>query len=116
MRSLPAFLFLLGSFSATLATEFVYLHPPPAFALDHAEQLSPKEARIALAHHLGLEPSEVVGHDLNINEDAYGIGKVDDFVGKGLGSAVVLSMNEDDAMGKCSTTPRLRICIYSYVP
>ena len=55
-----------------------------------------------------MESFEAVGHELNINDNAYGIGKVDDFVGKGLGSAVVLSLNEEDARGKCTTaTPRL---------
>lgn len=115
MRGLSAFI-LLGGLSTTFATESVFLYPlPNTFASSHAQELSPKEAQVVLAHHLGLESFEPFGYSLKDNEDAYGVGLPEDFVGKGLGSAVVLAMTEEDARGKYYTLARhtLEVIIYA---
>lgn len=100
MRGSSTFLVLLGLISAALATDFIYFYPSPDYAPDHVQEVTSTEAKVALAHYLGLEAFEPIGHGLDENEVVYDIGKTGDFLGQGPSSVAVLSMSEEDARGE----------------
>lgn len=70
----------------------VYLSPSP----NVPSSLSPSHASFALSRHLGLEFFELAGdgiHEDILNEPS--------FVGQGSKSALLLSVDENDARGMC---------------
>lgn len=72
----------------------VFLNPPPS-SLARLSSLTPPQARAVVSHHLGLEAFDTV-------QDVQGAEQLisSEFVGKGVGSGLLLTLSEDVARGQ----------------